>query len=248
MRVMDLRPFRVTTVALLAVLLAACTHALPRNPMARWEPSPNFEPRRPVLIVLHATTQHSVTESLETLRTRNSGGPVSAHYLIGRDGALYQLVSDDARAWHAGPGRWGTITDVNSTSIGIELDNDGESPYAPEQIAALLRLLEDLCTRLDIPRTQVIAHADMAPTRKVDPGRWFPWKQLAEAGFGRWPAIIDREPPPDFDPMQALRLIGYVTDDPGAALRAFRLHYRALDDAMPVVSPEDARILYALTQ
>jgi N-acetylmuramoyl-L-alanine amidase len=245
---MDMPLLRRAVIACLVVLLAACTHALPRNPMARWVPSPNFEQRRPVLIVLHATTQHSVAESLDTLRTRNSGGPVSAHYLIGRDGTLYQLVSDQARAWHAGPGRWGTITDVNSTSIGIELDNDGESPYAPEQIASLLRLLEDLCTRLDIPRTQVIAHADMAPTRKVDPGRWFPWKQLSDAGFGRWPANLDREPPPDFDPMLALRLLGYVTDDPGAALRAFRLHYRALDDATPVASPEDARILYALTQ
>lgn len=244
---MTLRPVRSAALALFVVLLAACSHTLPRNPLAQWVASPNFEPRRPILIVLHATTQDSVQESLDTLRTRNSGGPVSAHYLIGRDGALYQLVSDQARAWHAGPGRWGTITDVNSVSIGIELDNDGDSPYPPEQIAALLRLLEDLCTRLDIPRAQVIAHADMAPTRKVDPGRWFPWAQLAAAGFGRWPANLDREPPPGFDPMVAMRLLGYATDDPGAALRAFRLHYRALDDASPLPSPEDARILHALT-
>ena len=243
-----MRPLLVPSFVLLALLaLAACTHAPPRNPLARWVPSPNFEARRPVLIVLHATTQHSVQESLDTLRTRNSGGPVSAHYLIGRDGARYQLVADGMRAWHAGPGRWGTITDVNSTSIGIELDNDGDSPFPPAQIASLLQLLEDLCTRLDIPRTQVIAHADMAPTRKVDPGRWFPWKQLADAGFGRWPADTTREPPPGFDPMLALRLLGYATDDPGAALRAFRLHYRALDDATPVATADDARILYALT-
>lgn len=241
-----MQPMRLC-VLLLTLLLAACTHAPPRNPLAQWVPSPNFEPRRPVLIVLHATTQDSVQQSLDTLRTRNSGGPVSAHYLIGRDGALFQLVSDDARAWHAGPGRWGTITDVNSASIGIELDNDGDSPYPPAQIASLLRLLEDLCTRLDIPRTQVIAHADMAPTRKVDPGRWFPWAQLAAAGFGRWPAAGTAEPPPGFDPMLALRLLGYVTDDPGAALRAFRLHYRALDDASPVPTTEDARLLYALS-
>jgi len=233
-------------ILLLSLVLAACAHA-PRNPMAEWVPSPNFEPRRPILIVLHATTQDSVAESLDTLRTRNSGGPVSAHYLIGRDGALYQLVSDGDRAWHAGPGRWGTITDVNSTSIGIELDNDGDSPYPPEQIAALLRLLDDLCKRHGIPRTQVIGHSDMAPTRKVDPGRWFPWQQLAEAGFGRWPAQAAAEPPPGFDPMVALRLIGYVTDDPGAALRAFRLHYRGIDDATPVADATDARLLHALT-
>ena len=187
-----------------------------------------------------------MAESLDTLRTGNSGGPVSAHYLIGRDGALYQLVSDDRRAWHAGPGRWGTITDVNSASIGIELDNDGASPFPPAQIAALLRLLDDLCTRLDIPRTQVIAHADMAPTRKRDPGHLFPWRQLAEAGFGRWPDSLDREPPPGFDPMLALRLLGYVVDDPAAATRAFHLHYRGIDDDAMPLDATDARILFAL--
>src|SRR5678816_4635739 len=92
--------------------------------MAHWVPSPNHDVRGPILIVLHATEQDSVQESLDTLRTRNSGGPVSAHYLVGRDGALYQLIDDERRAWHAGPGRWGTITDVNSASIGIELDNN----------------------------------------------------------------------------------------------------------------------------
>ena len=178
---------------------AACTHAPPRNPMAQWVPSPNHEPRRPILIVLHATTQDRSPKACTPCSTGNSGGPVSAHYLIGRDGALYQLVSDEQRAWHAGPGRWGTITDVNSASIGIELDNNGEAAFPPQQIAALLRLLEDLCTRLDIPRTQVIAHADMAPTRKRDPGHLFPWRQLAEAGFGRWPDRLDRDRQPGFD-------------------------------------------------
>ena len=247
-----MRTFRLaaffTITLLLATMQAACTHAPPRNPMAQWVPSPNHEPRRPILIVLHATTQDSVAESLHTLSTGNSGGPVSAHYLIGRDGALYQLVSDEQRAWHAGPGRWGTITDVNSASIGIELDNNGEAAFPPQQIAALLRLLEDLCTRLDIPRTQVIAHADMAPTRKRDPGHLFPWRQLAEAGFGRWPDRLDRDPPAGFDPMLALRLLGYVTDDPAAATRAFHLHYRGIDDDAMPLDATDARILHALSQ
>lgn len=122
------------------------------------------------------------------LRGRNSGGRVSAHYLIGEDGARYQLVSDDQRAWHGGAGRWGTITDINSASIGIELDNDGSEPFAPAQIDSLLVLLDDLCTRLRIPRTQIVGHEDVAPTRKNDPGPLFPWKRLADAGFGRWPA------------------------------------------------------------
>src|SRR5690606_6248710 len=123
---------------------------------------------------MHATEQASARESLDTLRTANSGGPVSAHYLVGDDGRLYQLVADADRAWHAGGGRWGTLTDLNSASIGIEIDNDGSEPYTDAQIAALLRLLDDLTTRLYIPKTQVIAHADLAPTRKRDPGARFP--------------------------------------------------------------------------
>ena len=235
----------------LCLLLAACAHAPAHNPLARWVPSPNAEPRRPVLIVIHATEQHSVRESLLTLRTANSGGPVSAHYLVGRDGARYQLVDDTQRAWHAGPGRWGTITDVNSASIGIELDNDGESPFPPAQIASLLRLLEDLCARLDIPRTQIVGHADFAPTRKRDPGFRFPWKQLADAGFGAWPRGPLEEPPPGFDPWNALRLLGYPLeqdDTPGrtATVRAFHRHFRG--DEGEVLDAEDARVLYALTR
>src|SRR3546814_11214 len=133
-----------------------------------------------------------------------SGGPVSSHYLVGDNGDIYQLVADQDRAWHAGPGRWGTITDVNSASIGIELDNDGAEPFAPAQIDSLLRLLDDLCTRYNIPRSAIVAHADFAPTRKRDPGYRFPWKQLADAGFGLWPDEPLADPPPGFDPWQAL--------------------------------------------
>src|SRR5574337_1544469 len=141
-------------IMLLLAVLAACAHA-PRNPLATWVPSPNHDIRRPVLIVLHFTDEHSVKQSLHTLRTANNGGPVSAHYLIGNDGHIYQLVSDQLRAWHAGGGRWGTITDLNSASIGIELDNDGHSPFAQAQIDSLLRLLADLTERRHIPRTQI---------------------------------------------------------------------------------------------
>ena len=119
---------------LAAALLSACATQAPRNPMAQWVPSPNHNARQATLIVLHHTEQESVQQSLDTLRTRNSGGQVSAHYLVGKDGSLYQLVPDSQRAWHAGAGRWGTVTDVNSASIGIELDNDGESPFPPAQI------------------------------------------------------------------------------------------------------------------
>lgn len=182
----------------------------------------------------------------EQLRGRNSGGRVSAHYLIGDDGQRYQLVSDDQRAWHGGAGRWGTITDINSASIGIELDNDGSEPFAPAQIDSLLILLDDLCTRLRIPRTQIVGHEDVAPTRKNDPGPLFPWKRLADAGFGRWPAADAPAAPASFDPWQALALLGYSVEDPAATLRAFHHHYRGNDAR--TLDAEDLRILYALTQ
>ncbi len=246
MRRLPLRIGAAVQAILLVALFAGCAHAPSRNPLARWVPSPNHNAREATLIVIHATTQDSVEQSLHTLRTRNSGGPVSSHYLVGRNGDLYQLVAEDRRAWHAGPGSWGTISDVNSASIGIELDNDGSEPFSDAQIDKLLVLLEDLCKRLDIPRYQVIAHADMAPTRKSDPGVLFPWARLAQAGFGRWPAAPLVDPPANFDPRSALRIIGYSTDDYAAAIRAFRLHYRGIDTDATELGIEDLRVLYAL--
>ncbi|WP_312347657.1 N-acetylmuramoyl-L-alanine amidase [Stenotrophomonas acidaminiphila] len=230
--------------AALLALLTACGHAPPRNPLAGWVPSPNQDVRRPNLIVIHFTEQDSVQQSLDTLRGRNSGGPVSAHYLIGADGTRYQLVSDERRAWHAGAGSWGPFTDLNSASIGIELDNDGRSPFAEAQVQSLLVLLEDLCTRLRIPRSQIIGHQDLAPTRKPDPGPLFPWKRLADAGFGRWPAADAPPAPAGFDPWTALRLIGYPLDDRAATVRAFRNHFRGQGGGE--LDAEDLRILHAL--
>jgi len=233
---------------LACLLLAACAQAPVRNPLATWVPSSNYDTRRPVIIVLHATEQESAQESLDTLRSRNSGGKVSAHYLIGGDGRLYQLVADAERAWHAGGGRWGTITDLNSASIGIELDNDGVEPFAEPQLATLLVLLEDLCERLDIRKTQVIAHADLAPTRKQDPSRFFPWQQLAQAGFGVWPRDSDGSPPAGFDAWLALQAFGYPLDDRDAAVGAFYRRFRGRDDLPPQLDAEDARILHSLLQ
>jgi len=231
---------------LFVLALVACTSSPPRNPIARWVPSDNHGPRLPVLIVIHATEQDSMQESLDTLRSRNGGGPVSAHYLVGRDGKLVQLVSDERRAWHAGAGSWGTITDLNSASIGIELDNDGQADFPEAQLATLLRLLDDLCTRHRIPRTQVIAHADLAPTRKRDPSARFPWARLADAGFGRWPAPDAGSPPAGFDAWLALRALGYPLDDRAAALRAFRRHFRGIEAADSPPDAEDAQLLWSL--
>ena len=231
---------------MLFVLLAGLAGCGPlRNPIARWVPSSNYDQRRPVVIVIHYTQQESVEQSLHTLRTANSGGPVSAHYLVGADGAVYQLVADSERAWHAGPGRWGTITDLNSASIGIELDNDGRTPFAPAQIDSLLRLLTDLTTRLRIPRTQIIGHEDLAPGRKEDPGPLFPWARLADAGFGLWPHGVLLDPPPGFDPWMALALVGYPLDDRAAAVRSFRHHFRGIEG--DTLDAQDLRVLYALT-
>ncbi|PJJ97574.1 N-acetylmuramoyl-L-alanine amidase [Lysobacteraceae bacterium NML91-0213] len=226
--------------------LAACSHAPPRNPMAQWVESPNHDARRPTLIVVHYTEQDSAAQSLHTLRTGNRFGPVSAHYLIGADGTLYQLVADERRAWHAGAGSWGTISDVNSASIGIELDNDGQSPFADAQIDALIALLDDLTTRLRIPRTHVIGHSDLAPGRKVDPGPLFPWQRLAEAGFGVWPDADAPPAPEGFDPLLALRLLGYPLDNPAATIRSYRMRFRG--DAADTLDAEDLRILHALTR
>jgi N-acetyl-anhydromuramyl-L-alanine amidase AmpD len=240
------RRLRSAFLLLLLALLAACAPLPPRNPLATWVASPNHDIRRPVLIVLHFTNQHSVQESLDTLRTKNSGGPVSSHYLVGADGHVYQLVSDQLRAWHAGPGRWGTITDVNSASIGIELDNDGATPFAQPQIDSLLRLLTDLTERLRIPRTQIIGHEDFAPTRKNDPGPLFPWQQLATAGFGLWPQGELIDPPADFDPWMALAVVGYPLDDRAATVRSFHHHFRGIEgDALDA---QDLRILYNLSR
>lgn len=230
--------------------LSACSPQVVRNPLATWHASPNHNERGPVVIVLHHTDQDSVEESLHTLSTANSGGKVSSHYLLGKDGHLYQLVEDSRRAWHAGPGRWGPLGDLNSTSIGIEIDNDGGSPFPPVQVDALIVLLEDLTTRLNIPRHAVIGHADLAPGRKQDPNRFFPWQALADAGFGLWPKAEHGLPPAGFDPLLALRTFGYPVDraKPEAAITAFHRRFRGDDTLPPVLDAEDARILHSLLQ
>jgi N-acetylmuramoyl-L-alanine amidase len=232
--------------ALTVILLSGCVSAPVENPMAQWSPSANFDERRPRLIVLHGTEMQSSDAALAVLKSRNAGGRVSAHYLIADDGRILQLVADSQRAWHAGAGRWRGLNDINSVSIGIELDNDGIEPFSQSQVDALLRLLDDLCARYDIPRSAIIGHSDMAPARKKDPGVRFPWRQLAEAGYGVWYSDALSEPPPEFDAALALAAFGYDTRGLPAAVRAFHLRFRAMDTE--VLDELDRKILYDLVR
>ena len=240
------RSLRAAALAIAAVLLAACASAPQHNPIARWEGSPNHSPRWARAIVLHHTAMDSAEGAIRTLQTGNSGGPVSAHYLVGEDGRIHQLVAEGQAAWHAGSSRWAGVDELNAWSIGIEIDNDGREPFPPAQVEALLVLLEDLTTRLRIPRHMVIGHSDIAPTRKDDPSVLFPWEALARAGFGLWPREPLQPPPAGFDPWVALRLVGYDLRDPEAALAAFHRRFRG-NEAREWL-PGDAEILYDLQQ
>jgi N-acetylmuramoyl-L-alanine amidase len=157
-------------------------------------PSPNFEPRRdgmsPSLVILHGTWTKDSDQSLAFLTDpdpNRPGGRVSAHYFIDTDGCVYRIVEESMRAWHAGASQWRGIADVNSASIGIELQNDGQAAYTMAQIEALIPLLRDITTRHGISPENILAHSDVAPARKDDPGPHFPWRELAEAGIGVWP-------------------------------------------------------------
>jgi N-acetylmuramoyl-L-alanine amidase len=234
-----------STLAAAALLLAACTPVPPRfapGIAVRQVASPSFDLRRPQYVILHHTTNGTAARALATLT--DPARMVSAHYLVGRDGVVYQLVDERYRAWHAGASRWGAETDINSASIGIELDNDGFEPYPPAQVDALLALLADIEARHEIPRENFLAHGDVAPGRKVDPGALFPWNTLAQRGFGAWcdePVTPDRTVTPD-EPVtpaeagarssdaQALALFGYDVTNLEAAVRAFNRHFMALED------------------
>ncbi|MFG6178147.1 N-acetylmuramoyl-L-alanine amidase [Halomonas sp. THAF12] len=229
-------------------------------------------------IVLHYTDENEAT-SLEIL----SGPRVSAHYLVPQrpDRALgapriYRLVDESRRAWHAGTSAWAGRTHLNDSSLGIELVNAGPNrlpdaspgegpvtwaPFPEAQIEALIALLRDLITRHDISPTGVLSHAEIAPTRKIDPGPAFPWQRLYAAGIGTWPADADiarfrrafAEAPPPLDMLQralaawgfAVSANGELDDATRGALRAFQMRYRP-DDYRGRPDTETAARLWAL--
>jgi N-acetylmuramoyl-L-alanine amidase len=162
--------------------------------VTRLVPSPNFDDRRPErpvdVLVLHYTGMATPEAAIERLADGASPRRVSCHYVALEDGGIVQMVPEAKRAWHAGAGRWKNDDDINAASIGIEIVNRGHDfdyPDFPDtQIAAVIALCRDIVSRNAIHPTSVIAHSDMAPSRKIDPGEKFPWERLNRAGIGHW--------------------------------------------------------------
>ena len=157
-----------------------------------WHPSPNIGPRRgverPKLLILHYTGMESAKAACAWLCNPASG--VSCHYLVDEKGSIIQMVDETLRAWHAGVSRWKSCDDINSASIGIEIHHPGHDlgyvDFPSAQMEAVIRLCRDIILRNEIAAENVLAHSDVAPLRKQDPGEKFPWAILHEAGIGHW--------------------------------------------------------------
>lgn len=188
-----------------------------------WIGTVNFNLRKPNFIILHHTAQDSLQQTIKTFTKASSN--VSAHYIISKDGKIVHMLNDYLRAWHAGISSWGKNYDINSASIGIELDNNGNEAFSDSQINSLVALLSKLKKDYNIPTENIIGHSDIAPTRKKDPSALFPWKTLASLGFGIWTDEIVENAPEDFNAELGLRLIGYNTQNLNAAITAFKLHF-----------------------
>ena len=190
-------------------------------------PSPNHDDRggAPIdMLVLHYTGMTSGAAALE--RLCDVEARVSAHYTIDEDGTVYRHVPEDRRAWHAGVSHWAGISNVNARSIGIELVNPGHEygyrAFPDVQVAALIRLSQGIVMRHPVATSQVLAHSDVAPARKEDPGELFPWEKLAAAGIGLWPQGIAGEVGPE-----GLVRYGYDPDAPqDKVITAFQRHFR----------------------
>jgi N-acetylmuramoyl-L-alanine amidase len=222
----------------------------PDSPIASaFLPSPNFGerrgPLRPDSVILHYTGMPTAKGALALLRDRAS--EVSAHYFVWESGEVAQLVREEKRAWHAGVGSWAGQTDLNSASIGIEIVNPGHDgglpPFPRRQIDAVVGLCRDIASRWAIRPERILAHSDVAPARKRDPGEKFPWDVLARAGVGHWtpPAPIvggalfgaGQEGPPIRALQAMLALYGYGVEITGVydrqtktVVTAFQRHFR----------------------
>lgn len=208
-----------------------------------WVGTTNFTMRRANFVVIHHTAQDSCGQTLRTFTLPRTA--VSAHYVICRDGTIHHMLNDLLRAHHAGVSKWGNATDLNSMSIGIEIDNNGSEPFTEQQMNSLLQLLDRLKRAYNIPQANFIGHADVAPGRKVDPSRYFSWQTLAEKGFGFWFDTANVELPIDFNPLQALRIVGYNISRPEIAIQSYKIHF-VPQDTTRMINDADKKFLFDL--
>jgi N-acetylmuramoyl-L-alanine amidase len=213
---------------------------------SEWVGTTNMGMRKPNFVIIHHTEQNSCEQTLQTFTLPRT--QVSAHYVICKDGTIHHMLNDYLRAWHAGNSKWGNLTDVNSSSIGIEIDNNGFEVFTGQQINSLLILLGVLKKNYSIPAANFIGHADITPTRKNDPNVNFPWKQLADKGFGLWYGDTSKVTlPQNFSSLQALRIIGYDIRDTSAAIEAFKRHFEQQDKSK-TLTEADKKILFDLSK
>ncbi|GAA4321110.1 N-acetylmuramoyl-L-alanine amidase [Flaviaesturariibacter amylovorans] len=209
-----------------------------------WVGAINFNMRKPNIVVIHHTAQKTCDSALQTFTKPKT--QVSAHYVICRDGIVHHMLNDYLRAWHAGAGRWGNTNDINSASIGIELANDGYETFTEPQLGSLMTLLDSLKKKYAVPAGNFIGHADIAPTRKNDPNIHFPWKRFADAGYGHWwNDTSGVTVPAGFQPLEALRIVGYDVRDSSAVYSAFRRKYLQRE-ARGTLSEAERKVLYTL--
>lgn len=265
---------RIVACLFLLLSLAGCSHSISSNGNREdytlsHAYSSLAQNERIRFLVFHYTAVDNET-SLKLL----TGNNVSAHYLIPEPlnrtavkPLIYQLVSEDKRAWHAGVSNWNGRVNLNDSSVGIEIVNRGFSenmlghktwyPYDEKQIKALVALARDIIQRYKITPDNVVGHSDIAPLRKQDPGKLFPWKQLAAQGIGAWPEpekikkyLNGRLPtaPVNVHAMQVLlKTYGYdaipqngvLDEETKKTIRAFQMHFRpALDNGIPDAETE----------
>lgn len=182
----------------------------------------NERPAKISALVLHCSAYDS-KDMIEVLEKEE----LSAHYVVGLNGDVTQLVPEEKRAWHAGISSWREFNNLNHNSIGIEISSMsmGQEPYSERQINSLIELCQGIIARHHIPVRNVVGHSDIAPTRKPDPGAAFPWQKLAENGIGLWYDLNDAEKVKESNPEILLQKIGYNTENPAAAIYAFCRHF-----------------------
>lgn len=182
----------------------------------------NERPAKISALVLHCSA-HDTKDMIAVLEKEE----LSAHYVVGLNGDVTQLVPEEKRAWHAGISSWREFNNLNHNSVGIEISSMsmGQEPYSERQINSLIELCQGIIERHHIPAQNVVGHSDIAPTRKPDPGVAFPWQKLAENGIGLWYDLNDAAEVEETNQEILLQKIGYNTENLAAAMYAFCRHF-----------------------